>query len=177
MIKQLLFCLFSLAICANAAAQEHSLDGLIDKLEFEGRRKMSDSPDEYHDVALGVANHVYHHPLSSVDAKNIEPITTYLSLWMAKTEQFWFNFQVPDQSIAENPQWWMLYLACNVKYCLDNPEKGKVNDEPENNYQAFLLFVAYFESDKVSADQRSEPAIRSLFTAKKMNTLKEWVNR
>lgn len=177
MIKQFLFCLFSLAICANATAQEHSLDGLLDKLTFEERTKMSKSPDEYHEVALGLANYVYSHPLGSVEAENIEPLTTYLSLWMAQTEQFWFNFKVPHQTLADNPEWWMLYLACNVKYCLENPDKGKVNDEAENNHQAFQLFVAYFESDKVSADQRSEPVIRSLFTAKKMNTLKEWVNR
>lgn len=188
MIKQLALTLLLLAMGTTVNAQDYPLDSLLKKLESKERSKMYKSPNEYNDVVLGLANYIYNNPIDSIDVKYHYPFKSYLEVWMNKTDEYWFNFKVPDGSIRSNYEIYIVYLASNIKYCLENSGKGKQNDEEETNYQAFLLFIDYFASNKVNENMWNRKYIQDLFKAKEkeaikdlfgneINYLKYWVNR
>lgn len=178
MKKSFLFIITILFFLNNLNAQVNAPENLLKKVSFEESNKMAQNPSDYNNVVLEVANYVYNTPLESINPKNGKRFKSYLSAWLNKTEEYWFNFKKPAgaYSITENQNNFLLYLACNAKYCLENPDKGKKGDEEETNYQAFLLFISYFESDKVKKDHRSHYDIQKLIKAKEDNGLKDFVN-
>jgi hypothetical protein len=188
MIKQLVLTLVLLVMVTNSVnAQDYPLDSLLKKLESKERSKMYKSPNDYNDVVLGLANYIYNNPIDSINVKYHYSFKSYLEVWMNKTDEYWFNFKVPSGRFRNNDIY-LVYLACNVKYCLENPGKGKKNDEEETNYQAFLLFIDYFSSEKVNENERSQRDIQDLLRAKEKKTIKDlsgkeinylkyWVNR
>jgi hypothetical protein len=177
MKSPILFLFFSLLFTNNLLAQEYNLAKFY---EVDGsiRYIQKNNPQDYKELALDVANYIYDAPLGSIEPKNHNTLRSFLSIWTYKTEEYWFNFKKPAgaYSITENKDNLALYLACNVKYCLENPNQGGAGDEENTNYRAFLLFIDYYESDKVNDIQRKHKDIQNLIKAKNENGLLEHVN-